>query len=144
MAGFKNDSFGLDSPRNTVHQRLLGYDEASLCEFEPEKLAVSPHMVGIDLGLTDLFTRCNGVKEPNPKHTAKYAARLSLLQRRLSKKKAWLSQPPQGQAQSCQTTRKRIPFLPAYGGDRRSRWGRTSRQPPAFDSHPSAGTPATH
>jgi putative transposase len=44
-------------------------------------------MVGIDLGLTHLFIRDDGKKEENPKHTARYAARLALLQRRLSKKK---------------------------------------------------------
>ena len=63
------------------------YFVSLLCEFEPEKLPVSPRIVGIDLGLADLFTRCNGVKERNPRHTAKYASRLALLQRRLSKKK---------------------------------------------------------
>ncbi|WP_459743130.1 RNA-guided endonuclease InsQ/TnpB family protein, partial [Pseudomonas sp. 3A(2025)] len=63
------------------------YFVSLLCDFEPEKLAVSPRMIGIDLGITDLFTRCDGQKEPNPKHTARYAARLALLQRRLAKKK---------------------------------------------------------
>ncbi|CAG8867611.1 IS200/IS605 family transposase ISPa18 [Pseudomonas fluorescens] len=72
----------------TVSRDCAGrYFVSCLCEFEPEKLPVSPLMVGIDLGLTDLFTRCNGVKEPNPRHTAKYAAQLALLQRRLAKKK---------------------------------------------------------
>ncbi|MGJ7548670.1 RNA-guided endonuclease InsQ/TnpB family protein [Pseudomonas alloputida] len=72
----------------TVSRDCAGrYFVSCLCEFEPEKLPVSPFMVGIDLGLADLFTRCNGVKEPNPRHTAKYAARLALLQRRLAKKK---------------------------------------------------------
>jgi putative transposase len=72
----------------TVSRDWAGrYFVSCLCEFEPEKLPVSPLMVGIDLGLADLFTRCNEVKEPNPRHTDKYAARLALLQRRLAKKK---------------------------------------------------------
>ncbi len=43
-------------------------------------------MVGIDVGLKDLFVTDTGFKQSNPRHTAKYAARLALLQRRLSKK----------------------------------------------------------
>lgn len=72
----------------TVSKDWAGrYFVSCMCEFEPDKLPVSPLMVGIDLGLAELFTRCNGVKEPNPRHTAKYAARLALLQRRLARKK---------------------------------------------------------
>lgn len=63
------------------------YFVSMLCEFTPEALPVTPKMVGIDLGLTHLFIQDNGKKEENPKHTARYAARLALLQRRLSKKK---------------------------------------------------------
>jgi len=44
-------------------------------------------MVGIDLGLTDLFVTDTGEKVGNPRHTAKYAAKLAKAQRRLSKKK---------------------------------------------------------
>ena len=63
------------------------YFASMLCEFEPEELPVTPNMVGIDLGITHLFTRDDGQKVENPKHTGRYAARLALLQRRLSKKK---------------------------------------------------------
>ncbi|MFH7566641.1 transposase, partial [Oceanimonas smirnovii] len=44
-------------------------------------------MTGIDLGLTDLFITDQGERVGNPRHTAKYAARLAKAQRRLSKKK---------------------------------------------------------
>jgi putative transposase len=57
------------------------------CEFEAEALPVTPKMVGIDLGLKDLFVTDQGERIRNPRHTAKYAERLALLQRRLSKKK---------------------------------------------------------
>lgn len=63
------------------------YFASILCEFEPKKLPVTPKMVGIDLGITHIFTRDDGQKVENPKHTGRYAARLALLQRRLSKKK---------------------------------------------------------
>nr|WP_275362239.1 transposase [Xenorhabdus bovienii] len=58
-----------------------------LCEFEPTSLPITPKMVGIDVGLKDLFITDTGFKTGNPRHTAKYAKRLALLQRRLSKKK---------------------------------------------------------
>jgi putative transposase len=57
-----------------------------LCEFEPVSLPISAKTVGIDVGLKDLFVTDSGFKSGNPRHTAKYAARLALLQRRLSKK----------------------------------------------------------
>jgi putative transposase len=44
-------------------------------------------MAGIDVGLNDLFVTDTGFKTGNPRHTAKYAKRLALLQRRLSRKK---------------------------------------------------------
>jgi len=44
-------------------------------------------MVGIDLGLKDLFVTSDGHRIGNPRHTAKYATRLAKAQRRLSKKK---------------------------------------------------------
>lgn len=44
-------------------------------------------MTGIDLGLKDLFITDQGERIGNPRHTAKYAARLAKAQRRLSKKK---------------------------------------------------------
>jgi len=67
--------------------RVGRYFASLLCEFEPEKLPVTANIVGIDLGITHLFTRDDGQKEQNPKHTSRYAARLALLQRRLLKKK---------------------------------------------------------
>ncbi|CAI1767120.1 transposase, IS605 OrfB family [Serratia quinivorans] len=62
------------------------YFVSCLCEFESASLPVSPKMVGIDVGLNDLFVTDSGFKAGNLRHTAKYAARLALLQRRLSKK----------------------------------------------------------
>lgn len=63
------------------------YFVSCLCEFEPVPLPITSRMVGIDVGLKDLFVTDTGFKTGNPRHTAKYAKRLSLLQRRLSKKK---------------------------------------------------------
>ncbi|WP_426507495.1 RNA-guided endonuclease InsQ/TnpB family protein [Serratia proteamaculans] len=57
-----------------------------LCEFEPVSLPISAKTVGIDVGLKDVFVTDSGFKSGNPRHTAKYAARLALFQRRLSKK----------------------------------------------------------
>ncbi|EOC1288915.1 transposase [Cronobacter muytjensii] len=62
------------------------YFVSCLCEFEPVSLPISPKTVGIDMGLKDLFVTDTGFKFGNPRHTAKHAARLALLQRRLSKK----------------------------------------------------------
>jgi len=62
------------------------YFVSCLCEFEPASLPFSPKTTGIDVGLKDLFVTDSGFKSGNPRHTAKYAARLALLQRRLSKK----------------------------------------------------------
>lgn len=62
------------------------YFVSCLCEFEPVSLPISPKTTGIDVGLKDLFVTDSGFKSGNPRHTAKYAARLALLQRRLSKK----------------------------------------------------------
>lgn len=63
------------------------YFVSCLCEFEPGKLPVNPNMTGIDLGLKNLFITDKGEQVGNPRHTAKYAARLAKAQRRLSKKK---------------------------------------------------------
>ncbi|CAI1869778.1 transposase, IS605 OrfB family [Serratia quinivorans] len=57
-----------------------------LCEFEPVSLPMTAKIVGIDVGLKDLFVTDSGFKSGNPRHTTKYAARLALLQCRLSKK----------------------------------------------------------
>lgn len=71
----------------TVSKDSAGrYFVSCLCEFAPETLPVTPRMVGIDLGLKDLFVTSDGHRIGNPRHTAKYAARLSRAQRRLSRK----------------------------------------------------------
>ncbi|WP_106478042.1 RNA-guided endonuclease InsQ/TnpB family protein [Phytohalomonas tamaricis] len=72
----------------TVSRDSAGrYFVCCLCEFDAETLPVTPKMVGIDLGLKDLFVTDQGERIGNPRHTAKYAARLVLAQRRMSKKK---------------------------------------------------------
>ena len=72
----------------TVSKDAAGrYFVSCLCEFEPSKLPVTPNMTGLDLGLKDLFITDKGERVGNPRHTAKYAARLAKAQRRLSKKK---------------------------------------------------------
>lgn len=71
----------------TVSRDAAGrYFVSCLCEFEPVSLPITASTVGIDVGLKDLFVTDTGFKSGNPRHTAKYAARLALLQRRLSKK----------------------------------------------------------
>ena len=62
------------------------YFVSCLCEFEPVSLPITAKTVGIDVGLKDVFVTDSGFKSGNPRHTAKYAVRLALLQRRLSKK----------------------------------------------------------
>lgn len=72
----------------TVSKDSAGrYFVCCLCEFEPSKLPVTPSVIGIDLGLRDLFITDKDERVGNPRHTAKYAARLAKAQRRLSKKK---------------------------------------------------------
>lgn len=72
----------------TVSKDSAGrYFVSFLCEFEPSKLPVTPNVTGIDLGLKDLFITDKGERVGNPRHTAKYAARLARAQRQLSKKK---------------------------------------------------------
>jgi putative transposase len=63
------------------------YFVSMLCEFEPEKLDVSPKTIGIDLGLNHLYIDSEGHKQKNPKYTKKYEHKLAYLQRQLSKKK---------------------------------------------------------
>lgn len=71
----------------TVSKDAAGrYFVSCLCEFAPETLPVTPKMVGIDLGLKDLFVTSDGHRIGNPRHTATYATRLAKAQRRLSKK----------------------------------------------------------
>jgi len=72
----------------TVSKDSAGrYFVSCLCEFEPEALPVTPKTIGIDLGLKDLFVTSEGERTGNPRHTARYAARLAKAQRRLSRKK---------------------------------------------------------
>lgn len=72
----------------TVSKDSAGrYFVSCLCEFEPSKLPVTPNVTGIDLGLKDLFITDKGERVGNPRHTAKYAARLARAQRQLSRKK---------------------------------------------------------
>jgi len=63
------------------------YFVSCLCEFEPKTLPVVNSIVGIDLGIHDLFVTDKGFKTGNPRYTKKYAAKLAKAQRRLAKKK---------------------------------------------------------
>ena len=68
----------------TVSKDQAGcYFVSCLCEFEPTLLPVTDKKVGIK----DLFVTSEGFKSGNPRHTAKYAAKLAKYQRRLAKKK---------------------------------------------------------
>jgi putative transposase len=72
----------------TISKDAAGrYFVSCLCEFEPKPMPVVNRTVGIDLGITDLFVTDTGEKTGNPRHTAKYAAKLAKAQKRLSKKK---------------------------------------------------------
>jgi len=72
----------------TVSKNASGrYFVSFLCEFDAQALPVTPKMIGIDLGLKDLFVTSDGHRTGNPRHTAKYAAKLAKAQSRLSKKK---------------------------------------------------------
>lgn len=72
----------------TVSKDASGrYFVSCLCEFEPELLPVTNKKVGIDVGINDLIITSDGFKSGNPRHTAKYAAKLAKYQRRLAKKK---------------------------------------------------------
>jgi putative transposase len=72
----------------TISRDTAGrYFISCLCEFEPVSLPITAKTVGIDVGLKDLFVTDTGFKTGNPRHTAKYAKRLALQQRRLSRKK---------------------------------------------------------
>ena len=63
------------------------YFVSCMCAFEPTLLPVTDKKVGIDVGIKDLFVTSDGFKSGNPRHTAKYAAKLAKYQRRLAKKK---------------------------------------------------------
>ncbi|RCV85843.1 RNA-guided endonuclease InsQ/TnpB family protein, partial [Vreelandella rituensis] len=72
----------------TISQDRAGrYFISCLCEFAPNALPITPRMVGIDLGLTDLFITSDGAKSGNPRHLKRYEAKLAYLQRRLAKKR---------------------------------------------------------
>ncbi|MEN9504061.1 MAG: hypothetical protein RI964_3346 [Pseudomonadota bacterium] len=102
---FKNGELKLakcDNPLNIKWSRQLPSDPTTvtvskdhagryfvscLCEFEPTLLPVIDKKAGIDVGIKDLFVTSDGFKSGNPRHTAKYAAKLAKYQRRLAKKK---------------------------------------------------------
>lgn len=63
------------------------YFVSCLCRFEPKSLPISKKTIGIDLGLKDLIVTSDGFKSGNPKHTKRYAKKLAIAQRMLSKKK---------------------------------------------------------
>ncbi len=63
------------------------YFVSMLVEFEPKSLAVTPKMVGIDLGIKDQIITSDGFKSGALKLTNKYADKLAYLQRKLVKKK---------------------------------------------------------
>jgi len=72
----------------TVSKDAAGrYFVSLLCEETPKRLKTSKKQVGVDVGLASLVTLSNGKKEPNPKHTQRWAAKLAKEQRKLAKKK---------------------------------------------------------
>ena len=73
----------------TVKKEPSGKWFASVIEELEEKIKKKPikKIVGIDLGLIDIIYDSDGNKMSNPKYLNKYAERLALLQRKLSKKK---------------------------------------------------------
>ncbi len=72
----------------TVSKDAAGrYFVSCLCECEVQALPVTTKMVGIDLGLHDLFVTSDGQRTGNPRHTAKYAIKLAKAQRVLSRKR---------------------------------------------------------
>ena len=72
----------------TISKDTVGrYFVSCLCDFDPETMPVTAKMVGIDLGIKDLFITSDGHKVGNPRHTAKYATKLARAQRELSRKK---------------------------------------------------------
>ena len=75
-------------PSNTTvsKDRAGRYFISCLCQVETEALDIVPKMVGIDMGLKDLFVTSDGQRVNNPRHTARYARKLAKAQRRLSRK----------------------------------------------------------
>ena len=83
-----SQSLPSDPSTVTVSKDTAGrYFVSCLCEFEPTLLPVTDKKVGVDVGIKDLFVASDGFKSGNPRHTAKYAAKLAKAQRRLAKKK---------------------------------------------------------
>ena len=72
----------------TITKDCAGRYFVSLCLDEPAKAALpkTGEQVGIDLGISRLATLSNGERIANPRHTARYAARLARLQRVLSRR----------------------------------------------------------
>ncbi|WP_038292254.1 RNA-guided endonuclease InsQ/TnpB family protein [Zooshikella ganghwensis] len=71
----------------TISKDYAGrYFVSMLCEFEPKPMPITAKMVGIDLGLKDLFITSEGEKSGNPKFTKRYEHKLAHLQRKLAKK----------------------------------------------------------
>ena len=72
----------------TISKDCAGrYFVSMLCEFEAKPMPISNKMVGIDLGLTDLFITSDGKKSGNPRHTLRYQSKLAYYQKQLAKKK---------------------------------------------------------
>jgi len=72
----------------TVSKDTAGrYFVSCLCEYDAQALPITPKMIGIDLGLHDLFVTSEGGRTGNPRHTAKYATKLAKAQRALSRKR---------------------------------------------------------
>ncbi|RCV92200.1 RNA-guided endonuclease InsQ/TnpB family protein [Vreelandella rituensis] len=71
----------------TVSQDRAGrYFISCLCKVDAESLTITPKMVGIDLGLKDLFVTSDGRRVNNPRHTVRHARKLARAQRQLSRK----------------------------------------------------------
>lgn len=62
------------------------YFVSLLCEFRRRRVRPSSKTVGIDLGIKDLVICDDGRRFSNPKYTKKYAEKLAIAQRKLSKK----------------------------------------------------------
>ena len=72
----------------TISKHCAGrYFVSMLCEFEAKPMPISNKMVGIDLGLTDLFITSDGKKSGNPHHILRYQSKLPYYQKQLAKKK---------------------------------------------------------
>jgi putative transposase len=73
--------------RITISKDRAGrYFISCLCDVEVARLPVTPKVIGIDVGLSDLFVTSHGVKIGNPRHLKGYEQRLAYRQRQLAKK----------------------------------------------------------